>query len=131
MRDVGARAVAPTVIEGIGRPSVEAGFLFDVVDEVVEVADAASIAAMHLLESLFGRPYGGSSGTNFVGCLELAAAMRVRGERGSIVSLLCDHGERYTETLFNPGWLHARAIEPALWRSALETCLIDGRRPVA
>jgi len=130
MRDVGARAVAPTIIEGIGRPSVEPGFLFDVVDEVVEVADAASITAMHLLESLFGRRYGGSSGTNFVGCLELAAAMRVRGERGSIVSLLCDHGERYTETLFNPGWLHARGIEPALWRSALETCLIDGRRPV-
>ena len=48
-----------------------------------------------MLEELFGHRYGGSSGTNLVACLRLAAAMRARGERGSIVGLLCDRGERY------------------------------------
>ena len=114
------------MIEGIGRPRVEAGFLFDVVDAVIEVPDAASIAAMGLLENLFGRRYGGSSGTNLVACLQLAAAMQARGERGSIVSLLCDRGERYAETLFDSDWLAARGIDPRPWRSALDACLADG-----
>ncbi|HEY6942904.1 PLP-dependent cysteine synthase family protein [Dokdonella sp.] len=126
-RDPDARASSPTVIEGIGRPRVEPGFLFDVVDEVAEVTDAASIAAMQWLEALFGRRYGGSSGTNLVACLQLACAMRARGERGSIVSLLCDRGDRYAETLFDAEWLAARAIDPRPWHAALRACIEDGR----
>ena len=118
---------APTLIEGIGRPRVEPGFLFDVVDRVIEVDDAASIAAAWRLEDLLGRRYGGSSGTNLVGCLELAAQMRERGERGSIVSLLGDRGERYAETLFDPDWLRAHGVERAPWDDALRACLARGR----
>ncbi len=125
-RDSAAHASQSTVIEGIGRPCVEPCFLFDVVDAVVEVPDAASIAAMYLLEHLIGRRYGGSSGTNLVACLQLAAAMRARGECGSIVSLLCDRGERYAQTLFDPAWLAAHGLDPAPWQDALAACLADG-----
>ena len=125
-RDPAARASQPTVIEGIGRPCVEPCFLFDVVDAVVEVPDAASIAAMYLLEHLIGRRYGGSSGTNLIACLQLAAAMRARGERGSIVSLLCDRGERYAQTLFDPTWLAAHGLDPAPWRRVLDAGLAGG-----
>jgi cysteine synthase A len=121
-----AVARRPTLIEGIGRPRVEPGFLFDVVDCVIEVPDDASIAAAWLLEDLLGRRYGGSSGTNLVACLQLASAMRARGERGSIVSLLCDPGVRYAETLFDPAWLAARRIDPAPSREALQRCLSSG-----
>jgi cysteine synthase A len=82
---------------------------------------------MQLLETLLGRRYGGSSGTSFVACLQLAGAMRARGERGSIVSLLCDRGERYAETLFDPCWLAERVLDPAPWRAALRGCIDDGR----
>jgi len=125
-RDRDAVARRPTLIEGIGRPRVEPGFLFDVADQVVEVPDCASIAAAWLLEDLLGRRYGGSSGTNLVACLQLAAGMRERGERGSIVSLLCDPGERYAETLFDPAWLAARGIDigPAL--EALRQSVTNG-----
>jgi cysteine synthase A len=126
-RDPAARASQPTVIEGIGRPCVEPCFLFDVVDDVLEVPDAASIAAMNLLEHLLGRRYGGSSGTNFAACLQLAATMRARGERGSLVGLLCDRGERYAETLFDAHWLAAHGLDPAPWQDALAACLADGR----
>lgn len=125
-RSLDARATRPSLIEGIGRPRVEPGFLFDVVDEVIEVGDAASIAAAWLLEDLFGRRYGGSSGTNLVACLQLAARMRARGETGAIVSLLCDRGERYAETLFDPTWLAAHDIELAPWQHALRASLRDG-----
>ena len=64
-----------------------------------------------LLEEQLGTRYGGSSGTNFVACLQLAAAMRERGERGSIVSLLCDRGERYAQTLYQRAWLAERGLD--------------------
>ena len=118
-RDRAAVCSRPTMIEGIGRPRVEPGFLFEIVDEVIEVADVESIAAMQVLERHLGRRYGGSSGTNLVACLRLATRMRARGQRGSIVSLLCDRGERYDETLFDPGWRAARKLEVDPWLDAL------------
>jgi cysteine synthase A len=110
-RDRNACASQPTLVEGIGRPRVEPCFLFEIVDEVIEVADAESIAATWLLQDLLGRRYGGSSGTNLVACLQLAARMRARDESGSIVSLLCDRGERYHDTLFDPAWLAQHGID--------------------
>jgi cysteine synthase A len=111
-RDPRATADKSTLIEGIGRPRAEPGFTFDVVDAVVEVEDAESISAAWLLEELFGRRYGGSSGTNLAACLRLAESMRERGEAGSIATLLCDRGERYAQTLFDRGWLAAHGIDP-------------------
>ncbi|MBC6941480.1 MAG: PLP-dependent cysteine synthase family protein [Xanthomonadales bacterium] len=130
-RRADACASQPTLIEGIGRARVEPCFLFDVVDAVLEVPDAASVAATWLLEEIFARRYGGSSGTNLVACLELAAAMRARGERGSIVSLLCDRGERYAETLFSSEWLDLHGIDPQPWHARLTRCLADGSAPLA
>jgi cysteine synthase A len=129
-RDRAALATAPTLIEGIGRPRVEPGFVFEVVDDVVEVPDALSVAAAWRLETLLGRRYGGSSGTNLVACLQLAAAMRARGERGAIVSLLCDRGERYDRTLFDPGWLRGRGLDLAPALSRLEDCQVHGTAPL-
>ncbi len=112
-RDRSVLASQPTLIEGIGRPCVEPGFIFEVVDAVEQIDDADSIAAAWLLEDLLGYRYGGSSGTNFAACLRLAEAMRARGESGSIVTLLCDGGERYHETLYDPAWLAERGVNPS------------------
>ena len=112
-RDRDAQANRPTLIEGIGRPRVEPGFLFEIVDAVEEIDDADSIAAAWLLGELLGHRYGGSSGTNLVACLRLAERMRERGDAGSIVSLLCDRGERYDETLFDREWLAQQGVDPA------------------
>ena len=105
---------------------MEPSFLFDVVDDVVEVDDETSIAAAWLLQELFGVRYGGSSGTNLAACLQIATRMRERGERGSIVSLLCDRGERYDQTLFDEQWLAARGIDPQPLRRELRRCLDTG-----
>ena len=125
-RDRNAIASQSTLIEGIGRPRVEPGFLFEVVDDVIEVDDAASIAAALLLEEQLGTRYGGSSGTNFVACLQLATAMRMRGERGSIVTLLCDRGKRYQQTLFDADWRARNQLDIAPWQAALQTALASG-----
>ena len=125
-RDRAATCSSSTVIEGIGRPRVEPGFLFDVVDEVVDVPDNASIAGMRLLEEHLGRRYGGSSGTSLVGCLRLATRMRARGATGSIVSLLCDPGERYDCTLYDHAWLAQRGLDASGAEAALRATLGSG-----
>ena len=125
-RDRGAEVASLSVIEGIGRQRVEPSFQFNVVDAVIEVPDAASVAAMRLLEERLGFRYGGSSGTNFVACLQLAQRMRAAGETGSIVTLLCDRGVRYRETLYDAGWLAGRGIDPAPWTQRLSAWMARG-----
>jgi cysteine synthase A len=129
--DRAAVASQPTLIEGIGRPRVEPCFVFDVVAHVIGVPDEASIAGAWLLAELFGHRYGGSSGTNFVACLNLAATMRAEGQRGSIVSLLCDRGDRYAETLFDPHWLATHGIDRLRCDASLRRSIETGCAPMS
>ena len=92
-------------IEGIGRPRVEPSFIRTLVDRMEEVADDDSVAAMRVLSTLLGRRVGPSTGTNFVAMLRLAQEMRTQGQQGSILSLLCDAGERYLPTYHNEDWV--------------------------
>lgn len=92
-------------IEGIGRPKVEHSFQPEVIDHMIRVPDTASIATMLWLEKLIGRKAGPSTGTNLWGALMRAQEMQQQNRRGSIVTLLCDSGERYLETHYNPDWV--------------------------
>ena len=62
-------------IEGIGRPRVEPSFLPGVVDRMVSVPDAASIAAARHVSAVLGRRVGPSTGTNLWGAFGLLAEM--------------------------------------------------------
>jgi len=93
-------------IEGIGRPKVEHSFQPDVIDEMIKVPDTASIAAMRWLHGIIGRKAGPSTGANLWGVLQIAQQMQDQGESGSIVSLMCDSGERYLDTYYNDEWVN-------------------------
>jgi cysteine synthase A len=97
-------------IEGIGRPRVEPSFVPSVIDRMLRIPDTMSFAAALDLSAMLGRRVGPSTGTNFVGVLCLAREMASRGERGSMVSLICDAGERYADTLFEPRWQRTERI---------------------
>ena len=92
-------------IEGIGRPRVEPSFVRGLIDQMQVVSNAESVAAMRLLSGLLGRRVGPSTGTNFVTMLTLAAQMKTAGQTGSILSLICDAGERYLPTYHNEAWV--------------------------
>ena len=92
-------------IEGIGRPQVEASFQPAIIDAMIKVPDAASIATLYWLESRVGRKAGASTGTNLWGALQVAQEMKANGEQGSIVTLMCDSGERYLDTYYNAAWV--------------------------
>jgi cysteine synthase A len=99
-------------IEGIGRPRVEPSFLPDVVDRMVSVPDAASIAAAHHVSAVLGRRVGPSTGTNLWGAFGLLAEMVADGRSGSVVTLLADSGNRYTDTYFSDEWVSAQGLDP-------------------
>ncbi|AMO74934.1 PLP-dependent cysteine synthase family protein [Pseudomonas citronellolis] len=113
-------------IEGIGRPRVEASFLPAVLDAMVKVPDAWSLAAMHYLAQRLGRRVGGSSGTNLVGALLAARSMLARGESGSIVAILCDGGERYATSYYEPLWLIQQGFQLEPLIDAVRACVEQG-----
>jgi cysteine synthase A len=107
-------------IEGIGRPRVEASFIASVVDRMIRAPDAASIATIHWLETIIGRKCGGSTGTNLYAALILAEEMITQGRPGSIVTLICDPGERYLGTYYNADWIAREGLDLRPYRDWLQ-----------
>ncbi len=99
-------------IEGIGRPRVEPSFLPEVVDRMVAVPDAASVAAARHVSAVLGRRVGASTGTNVWGAFGLLAEMVSDGRSGSVVTLLADSGDRYTDTYFCDDWVALQGLDP-------------------
>jgi cysteine synthase A len=98
-------------IEGIGRPRVEPSFVGQVIDRMVRVPDAASLAAMRYCSEVLGRQVGGSTGTNLWGALQIVAELHAAGVGGSVVTLLCDGGERYAHTYYDDDWVAAQGLD--------------------
>ena len=114
-------------IEGIGRPRVEPSFLPDVIDRMMVVPDASSVAAAHHVSDVLGRKVGPSTGTNVWGAFTLLAEMISAGRSGSVVTLLCDAGERYADTYFDSEWLTSQGLDPAASASVLQEFERSGR----
>jgi len=118
-QDVSTATGPGSRIEGIGRPRVEPSFIGGVIDDMVRVPDAASIATMRWLSARMGRSVGPSTGTNVWAALGLIGEMTAAGERGSVVTLLCDSGDRYGSSYYDDGWVAAQGIDLAPYAAAL------------
>lgn len=116
-------------IEGIGRPRVEPSFVGQVIDRMIKVPDAASIATIRYVERVLGRRVGGSTGTNLWGAFGLVAEMLAAGRHGSVVTLLCDGGERYGHTYYDESWVRACGLRPADYEPVLENFHATGAWP--
>jgi cysteine synthase A len=73
-----------------------------------------------VLSRRIGRSCGGSTGTNLWAVAQIAGEMMKNGERGSVVTLLCDSGERYRSTHFDDAWLEERGIDIRPAEEAME-----------
>ena len=109
-----------SLIEGIGRARVEPSFVPELIDRAVAVPDVASIAAARVLSRRIGRSCGGSTGTNLWAAARIIGEMVAGAELGSVVSLLCDSGERYRSTILNDEWLRDYGIEVAREEDVME-----------
>jgi cysteine synthase A len=113
-------------IEGIGRPRVEPSFQPAVIDKMVRIPDAASVATIWWLEKQLGRKCGGSTGTNLYACLQLVAQMLKDQQSGSLVTMICDPGERYQDSYFNPQWLSEQKLDIQPYIKQLEQFATTG-----
>ena len=119
----------PSNIEGIGRPRVEPSFLPSVVDRMVKVPDEAAYATIHFLEGLLNRKCGGSTGTNVYAAFQIISELNRQGKTGSVVSMICDSGDRYLETYYNEDWLKQKGFDLAPYKRILETFYGSGLIP--
>ena len=117
-------------MEGIGRPRVERSFIPSCVDVMLKVPDTLSLAAMRHVSATLGRRVGGSTGTNFIGVLHAAQLMRDAGRDGSIVSILCDVGERYAHSYYNPAWYEQQGIDVVNADAAIAAAVAGQGLPV-
>jgi cysteine synthase len=123
------KAGSLSLVEGIGGPVSRPGFVPTLVDDAIVVPDAASFAAARVLPRYTGRRHGCSSGTHLWASMQLLGRMEARNEPGDVVTILCDDGERYADTLFNDSWLAERGLDSAHYEEAFETFLRTGYVP--
>lgn len=100
-----------SITEGIGNSRITANLAETSIDVSYRIDDQAAIDMTYALIRDEGLVLGGSSGLN------VAAAVRLATELGpghTIVTILCDSGQRYAERLFNPAFLRSKGIEPPL-----------------
>jgi cysteine synthase A len=58
---------------------------------------------------------GGSTAINIAGAVELAREM---GPGHTIVTILCDSGQRYQSKVWNPDFLRAKELPVPVWMEA-------------
>lgn len=113
-------------IEGIGRPRMEPSFVPGAIDRMMKVPDAASVAAVRALERAIGREAGGSTGTGLWSALRIVAEMVAAGRTGSVVTLLCDPGERYLDKYYSDAWLEEQGLDIEPYVKTLDIFLTTG-----
>ncbi|WP_461029964.1 L-cysteine desulfhydrase Cds1 [Streptomyces sparsus] len=128
-QDPAATSDCGSRIEGIGRPRMEPSFVPGAIDRMMKVPDAASIAAVRALESALGRRAGGSTGTGLWSALRIVAEMVAAGRTGSVVTLLCDPGDRYLDKYYSDSWLADQGLDIGPYAATLRTFLRTGAWP--
>lgn len=108
---------------------MEPSFLPGAIDRMMKVPDAASVATVRMLEGAIGRRAGGSTGTGLWSALRIVAEMRAEGRTGSVVTLLCDPGDRYLDKYYSDTWLAEQGLDITPYVRTLDAFLTTGRRP--
>ena len=103
-----------SVMEGIGQGRITANLEGTQIDEAYRVEDAEALDILFALTVEEGMCLGGSAGINIAGAKKLAQDM---GPGHTIVTILCDYGNRYQSKLFNPVWLREKGLPTPPWLS--------------
>lgn len=101
-----------SITEGIGQSRVTANLQGVSVDEAFRIEDKDWLPVLYRLVQEEGLSLGGSSALNVLGAMELA---RTLGPGKTIVTVLCDYGNRYMSKLFNPAFLRAQGLPTPPW----------------
>ena len=103
-----------SITEGIGQGRVTANLEGVGMDHAYQIPDAEALEQVYDLVMHEGLCMGGSTGVNIAGAIRLA---RDLGPGKTIVTILCDYGQRYQSKLFNPAFLREKGLPTPPWMS--------------
>ena len=106
------KSAGNSITEGIGQGRITANLVDLSVDHAYRIPDTEALPHVFELIAHEGLCLGGSSGINIAGAVRLAEEL---GPGKTIVTILCDYGNRYQSKLFNPGFLKARGLPVPAW----------------
>ena len=96
-----------SITEGIGQGRITKNLEDVEIDHAFQVADSEWLPVIFDLVKHEGLLMGGSTGVNIVGSMKLA---RELGKGKTIVTMLCDYGNRYAGKIFNREFLHSKGL---------------------
>lgn len=106
------RAEGDSITEGIGQGRITANLEGFTPDFSYRVPDAEALDVVFDLVENEGLCLGGSSGINIAGAIHLAKDL---GPGHTVVTVLCDYGNRYQSKLFNPAFLRGKGLPTPGW----------------
>ena len=101
-----------SIVEGVGINHVTGNVAEARVDVSFAISDQEALPYIFDLLQTEGLCLGGSSGINIAGAVRLAKHL---GPGHTIVTILCDYGNRYQSKLFNPVFLENKGLPVPTW----------------
>jgi len=109
-----------SITEGIGQGRITANLEGFTPDFAYKIPDSEALPIVFDLLEHEGLCLGGSTGINVAGAMRLAREM---GPGHTVVTILCDYGNRYQSKLFNPAFLRDRGLPLPRWMEGTERIL--------
>ena len=106
------KAEGSSISEGIGQGRITANLEGLAVDRAYRISDEEMLLAIYDMVEHEGLVMGGSTGVNVAGAIHLAKDL---GPGHTIVTILCDHGQRYQSKIYNPDFLKERGLPAPGW----------------
>lgn len=101
-----------SIMEGIGINHITGNIARARVDVAYQIPDEEALPCLFDLLQHEGLCLGGSAGVNIAGAIRMAEEM---GPGHTIVTILCDYGNRYQSKLYNPAFLQHRGLPLPAW----------------
>ena len=109
------KAEGNSITEGIGQGRITKNLEGAPIDAWFQIPDSEALEICFNLVREEGLILGGSSGINVAGAIRLA---RQLGPGHTIVTILCDYGNRYQSKMFNPTFLKEKGLPVPAWLEA-------------
>ena len=118
------KAEGNSITEGIGQGRITANLEGAPVDMAFNITDKEALPLIFDLVVEEGLVLGGSTGINVAGAIRVA---RELGPGHTIVTMLCDYGNRYQSKMFNPAFLREKDLPVPDWLEHRRTDVPDVR----
>ena len=106
------KSVGNSISEGIGQGRITENLRGFKPDYCFQISDEVALPILYDLMSQEGLYLGGSSAINVAGAIELA---RKLGKGHTIITILCDSGQRYQSKVWNPEFLQSKNLPSPNW----------------